>query len=193
MTPEYADIPRYLRYKDRGESSDDSWDYELERANRILHTRIIRMHRDKLCEACARFDWLGTHFYTRDVHWIDERVKWAGQKILNGDQRLPGFDLRYRDLENVQDDVIWPRFEVVAGACREAKWLAKDPRFRWQLRKDQGHQCQLCNVLWDKAEAAEQVATLHDSNDPAFLNIWLMGGPVFEDGGEHQCIDVSSW
>jgi hypothetical protein len=193
MTSEDANIPRYLRYKDEDGGLDNGWNYELERANHILHTRILRMHRDKLCKGCARFDWLRTHFYTRDVHWINEGVKWAGQKIQNGDQRLSGFDLRYRDLENVQDDVIWPRFEVVAGAHREAKWLAKNPRFRWQLLKDQVHQCRLCNVLWDKAEAAGEVATLHDGNDPAFLNIWLMGGPMFEDGEEHQCIDVSSW
>jgi hypothetical protein len=168
---------------------DDDLNYEIERANQILHNRIVRMYRDKLCKGCARFDCLRTHFYTRHVHWTDEKVKWAGQKIHSEYRRDSSFDLLYRDLENVLDGVIWPHFEVVIGARREAKWLAKDSRLRWQLRKDQVHQCQLCNVLWDKAE----VATLHDSSDPAFPDILLMGGPVFEDRGKHQCVVVSSW
>ena len=203
MTSENANIPRYLRYKNEDGGSDDGWNYELERANHILHTRILRMHCDKLCVGCARFDWLRTQFYTRDVHWIDEEHKRAGQKIDNGYQQsfnshllepeLSRHHLPYRELENVRDDVVWPRFEVVAGARREAKWLAKDPRFCWQLRKDQVHQCRLCNVLWNRAEAAGEVATLHHSRDTEVLNIRLTGGPVFEDGGEHQCIVVSSW
>jgi hypothetical protein len=124
---------------------------------------------------------------------MDEEGKGAGQKINKGYQHKSSNDLDYRDLKNVRDDVIWRQFEVVAGAPREAKRLAKNPRFRWQLRKDQVHQCQLCNVLWDKAEAAGEVSTSNDSSNLEFLNILLMGGPVFEDGGNHQCIHVSSW
>ncbi|OAG18895.1 HET-domain-containing protein [Alternaria alternata] len=194
MTSEHGDIPRYLRYEDGGGDLDNGWDYELERANQILHNQIIRMHRDKLCKGCARFDWLRTHFYTRDVRCMDEEDKRAGQKIDNGYQRLSEFDFRHRDFENVYDDVIWPLFEVVAGARRETKWSAKNFRFRWRLRKDQIHQCQLCNILCDKAEAAWDVSTFDYPNnsaynsDTAFLDILLKGGPVFEDGVKHQCI-----
>lgn len=200
MASEYADIPRYLRYKDGDEGLDDDWDYELERANQILHTRIVRMHRDKLCKDCARFDWSRTHFYTREVHWIYEEGRNAGQilddryQMDDGYQPVSSFDLDYRDLENVRDDVVWSQFEVVAEAHREAKWLAKDPRFRWQLRRDQIHQCQLCKVLWNKAErAGEVLPELDDSNNSAFLNILLKGGPAFKDGGKHRCIVVSLW
>jgi hypothetical protein len=192
MASEYADIPRYLRRKSGGENVDDGWDSELEKANKILHVRIARMHRDKLCEECACFDWLRTHFYTRQVYWTNEADEAAGQKIKTEHQRNPYFADYIRQLVNVQDDVEWSQFEIVAGARPEAKWLARDPRFHWQLRYHQSQQCKLCKSLWNKVETMPRMSKIRDRRNATLLNVVLMGGPVFEDGENHQCVDVSS-
>jgi hypothetical protein len=94
-TSKSADIPRYLRYKadvqkEKGSlgvlgKPEKKWwltrsyfrlsicterDYreaELCRANRILHDRVVRMRRGRLCTGCASFDWERTLFYTSNI------------------------------------------------------------------------------------------------------------------------------
>jgi hypothetical protein len=58
---------RSPRYNTDTENVVDYWDEEIEIANKILHGRVIRMHRDRLCTGCARFDWLRTIYYTRET------------------------------------------------------------------------------------------------------------------------------
>jgi hypothetical protein len=189
-----ARIPRYLRYKAGDTSADDRWDEEIERANEILHNRIIRFHRDELCKGCARFDWLRTHFYTREVRFHNKEDELWGQKVKN-DVEIPlafypwGSD---RDLEKFREDVSWNSFKIIAGARQEAVWLAKNPRFRWRLQTDQVLRCKLCKSLWSAAGAIPGLARLRGQDkEPSYLDIKISGGPVFEHGGSHHCIEVS--
>jgi hypothetical protein len=207
MASEDASIPRYLRYKTEHERGKDCWDDDIERANKILHNRIIRIHQDKLCEGCARFDWWRTHFYTREVRLIDQKDTFADQKVGNDTERpVRSIHGNSRNLENIEDEVVWSQFEVVPGARQEALWLAKHPRFRWRLGTGDLLHCMLCKSLYDEAEAATGLMTLRTEAEAAaelvdlrrkhnstYVEILLRGGPVFEDEGKHQCIEVSSY
>jgi hypothetical protein len=195
LTASYnTSIPRYLRHKAEDTSANDRWDLELDRANKILHDRIVRFHRNELCKGCARFDWLRTHFYTREVRFKKKRDEQWGRFVGNqGPRPLPfGVSGPIRDFENAQDDVAWSHFEVIAGAPQEAVWLAKNPRFHWRLQTDQILRCRLCKSLWNAAGTVPGLVKLRDKGkSPAYLDIELGGGPIFEDGGKYQCIEVS--
>jgi len=182
-TPEEADIPRYLRY--RAEERHADWDDHLERANRILHERVQRMHRDKLCTGCAKFDWKRAQFYARDVE--------------NEDQ----YYYRYTTIRGVEDNVSWQELEVFLVESEELKLLADHPRFEWQLRKTD-HQCALCDTLAtlfyrEKSSLTairflREIMYLKDSDDSheyAPIDVELKLASSHEPICRHQCSGVS--
>jgi hypothetical protein len=191
------DLPHYLRRKAGDQNATRSSYPELQRSNSILHDRIVRMHRDKLCQGCARFDWVRTHLYTRDVRSKSKKEKDKGtnRKVRNDLKRPLTVNLasgRVCDLSRLEDSVIWSEYEVLPEAPKEAGWSARNPRFKWQVQRDKSSKCMLCTLLWDAAREAPGLARLPRQSEPTYLDIELSGGPVFEQGGQHQCIEVGS-
>jgi hypothetical protein len=162
-------MTRFLHYKADVKDAKEYWDEELERANMILHGRVCRMHRDKLCTGCARFDLLRTHFYTREA------------------RRQGNQDLR-------PDDVQWSSFEIVPGVEEEVKWLAEHPRFKWNLNGSQPVDCTLCKTLFGVGKKLDQFSEQSsplEYQGALELTIELWTGRFFEEGGSHQCQIVS--
>jgi hypothetical protein len=184
-TPKDPAIPRYLRYKAEEKSSDDYWDEELERANSILHTRVLRVKRDKLCTGCARFDFLRTHFYTRECTPRDKRQAAGCQKVKNDAER-PLIDQYERKLLGMRDDVDWHGFETIQEIEERVTLLAQHPEFEWRLRIDDELACTLCNMLLYTGKAAHLPLSLSPSK---CLEIRLSAGILFE-GGQHECREV---
>jgi hypothetical protein len=185
--PKDIGVPRYLRYKAEDKNADDYWDEELERANSILHNRVIRMERDKLCVDCARFDWLRTHFYTREA-------KRSGGRDLEKDDLKIGDEFQGRRfwirlntvaLHGIEDDVQWLAFEIVLGVKDVAKQLAEHPRFVWTI---QISECSLCSAIYSYA------STMIQQSWPAGLQrelkVTLRRGCFLEEGRDHRCCSV---
>jgi hypothetical protein len=179
-TPKDPAIPRYLRYKAEEKSSDDYWDEELERANSILHTRVLRVKRDKLCTGCARFDFLRTHFYTRECTPRDKRQAAECQKVKN-DSKRPLVRPYLRQLYGMKDDVDWHSFATIPGIEEGIRLLAQHPEFKWRIGIDNELECTLCSMLSDAGERAEA---------RPWREIELGAGVLFEEGGIHRCREV---
>jgi hypothetical protein len=188
--PNDVDIPRYIRYKAEDKNAADYWDEELERANSILHNRVIRMERDKLCVGCARFDWLRTHFYTREA-------KRSGGRDLEKDDLKIGNDFQGDQekmklwtvaLHGIEDDVHWLAFETIPGVKDVAEQLAEHPRFQWTLQESQACECTLCSAIFSNA------STMTRQSWPARLQrklrVKLRRGRFLEEGENHHCYSV---
>jgi hypothetical protein len=185
-TPKDPAIPRYLRYKAEEKNSDDYWDEELERANSILHTRVLRVKKDKLCTGCARFDFLRTHFYTRECTPRDKRQAAECQKVKKNARRYYGY-LPIRNLLGMRDDVDWHGFEAIQGNEEGVKLLAQHPKFEWTLEMDDGLLCTLCSMLLCAGTAMLSQPLLSPSR---YLVVGLSSGTFFEEGGQHKCREV---
>jgi hypothetical protein len=198
--PATTDMPRYLRYKAEEKSADDYWDEELERANSILHNRIVRKDRDKLCVDCARFDWLRTHFYTRNckrqgqhLSHQDLTVK-VEDEFLNGPVESGGRPImlqKTRHLGGIEDDVPWSDFEFVSDDAQEAKDLARRPRFVWSLVPGRETSCSLGDMLLDTflplLGSAQPLKPPHSSE----FSVRLYRNIFFEQQTGHYCWQVS--
>jgi hypothetical protein len=181
-----AAIPRYLRYKAEDRGADDYWDEELERANRILHNRVVRMQRDKLCTGCARFDFLRTHFYSRECIYRNEEHEENCQKVKN-DATRPVMD-GSPTLDGIRDNVPWHSFETISGIPEKVKLLAQHPEFDWELRSRQELQCSLCEIVVATSLMEKQWYPLTTERED--LNIQLRAGTLYEEGGQHRCNEV---
>jgi hypothetical protein len=189
-------MTRFLHYKADVKDAKEYWDEELERANMILHGRVCRMHRDKLCTGCARFDLLRTHFYTRearrqgnqDLRPEDRKMK----KDFNGSWHDMTTHARF--LDGIEDNVQWSSFEIVPGVEEEVKWLAEHPRFKWNLNGSQPVDCTLCKTLFGVGKKLDQFSEQSsplEYQGALELTIELWTGRFFEEGGSHQCQIVS--
>jgi hypothetical protein len=185
-TPKDAAIPRYLRYKSEEKKSDDYWDEELERANSILHNRVVRMQRDKLCTGCARFDFLRTHFYTRECIPRDKAQAAECQKVKN-DAKRPVNALPARNLLGMRDNVNWYCLETFQGVEEGVRLLAQHPEFMWKLGVDDELVCTICSMLFDAGKAMLIQPLLPHS---WYLVVGLRSGAFFEEGGQHKCREV---
>jgi hypothetical protein len=189
LTPKDGTTPRYLRYKAEEKNADYYWDKELERANSILHNRVVRMQRDTLCTGCARFDFLRTHFYTRECTPSDETKANEFRKVdKNADRPLGHQYQRY--LTDVQDDVQWHSFETIQGIEEEVKLLAQHPEFKWKFENEQELVCILCKMLLQTAKATHEAQKLSWTTHAKDVVVNLMAGPLFEEGGRHECHEV---
>jgi hypothetical protein len=183
-----AAIPRYLRYKAEEKSTDDYWDEELERANRILHNRVVRMHRDKLCTGCARFDFLRTHFYTRECIYRDKKQEDECAKVKN-DAKRPVMTSSPR-FDGIRDNVPWHSFETISGIRENIKLLAQHPEFSWKLDPRQKLECTLCKIFVD---AVVQRGLQPETPGREDLACQLRAGTLYEKGGLHRCNEVSGY
>jgi hypothetical protein len=184
-------IPRYLRYKAEEKSGDDYWDEELERANRILHDRVVRMQRDKLCTRCARFDFLRTHFYTRECIYKDKDQEAGCRKVKNNAKRP--VMLRSPWFDGIRDNMPWHSFQTISGIQQKIKLLAQHPEFLWKLDSRQKVECTLCEKVVDTAVAGglrEKPPVTPGRED---LTIQLRPGMLYEEGGLHRCNEVSGY
>lgn len=139
-------IPQYLRYKVDVAEIDETERSEakLEKANRIVHERLLRMRRDKLCADCSRFDFKRTRMYSRDVSccyacrsqkiWKDyedsEEDTWGKENV------------RF----HVQDTVPWHIYETAPGASEEVQLLASHPRLAWWVGVNRSSTCTFCST-----------------------------------------------
>lgn len=147
------------------------------------------MHRDKLCQGCARFDWATTHLYTRDVRTKSKKRQDAeSSRTVKNDVKRPLtvdlFSGSVCDLKRLEDSVVWSEYEVLPDAPEEAAWLARHPRFKWRIHRG-ARGCMLCVSLLDAAGEAPGLAGLAGDSDPTYLDVELSGGPVIEEGGKH--------
>jgi hypothetical protein len=183
-----ANIPQYLEYRSapdlqtKGSPEETAArEVQLEKANAILHARVLRKDRDKLCTGCARFDWVGTHFYTRHVTTINHEEPREEPSLYEA-----------RELSKVGDDIPWQMFKLLAGMIQDIELLAKHPRFVWFFDTEQQHGCTFCDTL----------SRLYRSNPFYFrdngqvvkkrlVHIRMMVGPVFEQRQGHACRNVS--
>jgi hypothetical protein len=189
--PNDLDIPRYLRYKAEDKNADDYWDEELERANSILHNRVKRMERDKLCVGCARFDWLRTHFYTREAKRSGGRdLNKEDLKIRNdfkanlADQKKTR--LRTVALHGIEDNVQWKAFQIIPGMENSATRLAEHPRFEWIVQESETLACTLCSAIFAQASTRKHQSSGLRSD----LTVTLKRGCFLEKGGDHRCYPV---
>jgi hypothetical protein len=181
-----AAIPRYLRYKDEDKSADDYWDEELERANSILHNRVVRMHRDKLCTRCARFDFLRTQFYSRECIYQNKDQKDDCPKVKNDARRPVLIGSPY--LDGIKDNVPWNSFEIITGFPDKVEQLAQHPEFDWELHSRQRLECMLCEMVVATSLAKKRWYT--QTTDREDLRIRLRAGELYEEGGQHRCNEV---
>jgi hypothetical protein len=188
-TPKDAAIPRYLRYKAEEKHSDDYWDAELERANSILHTRVLRVRRDKLCTGCARFDILRTHFYTRGCIPQDEQQAAQCRTVKNFGTRFLR-DQYIRDLSGMRDDVDWHGFETIQGIEEGVMLLAQHSEFQWRLEIEDGLACTLCSMLFYTGKAEYRLRSWLLPSKDLHLEISLRAGALFDEGGKHTCREV---
>jgi hypothetical protein len=186
-----AVIPRYLRYKAEDKSVDDYWDEELERANTILHNRVVRMKRDKLCTRCARFEFLRTHFYTRECTYQTKDQKDGCQKVKN--DAIRPVMLESPRFDGIKDNVPWHSFQTISGIREKVKLLAQHPEFSWKLDSRQIIKCTLCEIIVGTAVACglrERPPVTPGRED---LTIKLRAGMLYEEGGLHRCDEVSGY
>jgi hypothetical protein len=186
-----AAIPQYLRYKAEDKSADDYWDEELERANIILHNRVVRMKRDKLCTRCARFEFLRTHFYTRECMYQTKYQKDGCQKVEN-DATRPVM-LKNPRFDGIKDNVPWDSFQTISGIGEKVELLAQHPEFSWKLDSRQIMECTLCEIIAGTAVACgsrERPLVTPRRED---LTIQLRAGMLYEEGGLHRCDEVSGY
>jgi hypothetical protein len=186
-----AAIPRYLRYKAEDKSADDYWDKELERANSILHNRVVRMKRDKLCTRCARFDFLRTHFYTRECTYETKDQEDGCQKVRN--DAIRPVMLRSPSFNGIRDNVPWDSFQTISGMREEVKLLAQHPEFLWQLDAGQHIECTLCEKVVDTAIARRLRDRPLVTPGREDLTIQLRPGMLYEEGERHRCNEVSGY
>ncbi|KAF2820114.1 hypothetical protein CC86DRAFT_125621 [Ophiobolus disseminans] len=183
-----ASIPRYLRYKAEDKQADDYWDEELERANTILHGRVLLMHRDKLCSGCARFDWIRTQLYTREAILYDRELSAEHQKVKNSAERPLPWSETQRHFHGVEDNVSWHSYKFTQEADDRIKLLADHPRFEWEIA-DNDLSCILCEAL-----RSTLATILSDNNSSRSFGrgvLELAAGHLFEEGGEHRCSEVN--
>ncbi|KAH4181967.1 hypothetical protein HBI39_224980 [Parastagonospora nodorum] len=167
-----AAIPRYLRYKAGENSADDYWDEELERANSILHNRVVRMQRDKLCTGCARFDFLRTHFYSRECIYRNKKQEIDCQKVKN-DAIRPVLTTRSY-LDGIRDNKV--------------KMLAQHPDFHWKLHARQMLKCILCEIIVATSLIEKRWYPLTTEQED--LEIRLQARTLYEEGEQHRCNEV---
>jgi hypothetical protein len=183
-------VPRYIRYKAKNKRGSNYWDAELERVNTIVHERVQRMQRDKLCTGCARFDLIRTQFYSREAVRKDGTSPLRWNVFTLDQQRWVNIeDLVYvqNDLASLQDNVTWPDFEPACEDSRDALELMKHPRFSWAIDTSQDQPCILCRSLMSLGKASHPMP-----RTIKHLDIKCAAGPLLENGKGHGCLTVSS-
>jgi hypothetical protein len=190
-TPASRHLSRLLRYKAEEGKPEGYWGADLEKANNILHDRIWRKERDKLCSGCARFDWLRTGFYTRDVidcngNPIDESLFFRSEDIQSGSTKdgMP-LSFRPRSLQGLKDDVPWNQFAAVDEGKEEHRLLADHPRFNWELEGGASPECTLCMNIVKPFERG-----LDLGETPVRLTVELLMAPFLAKSLSHKCLDV---
>jgi len=200
-TKHNVDIPRYLRYKAEAKQAEGYWDEKLERANSILHERVIRMHRDKLCTGCARFDWLRTHFYMLETIWYQIFVHardnlvphlWEQERkpVCSSDYDRVRLRKVFQNLSCSEDDVAWQLFTTLNEVQKDVEPLADHPRFEWAIDPRVKLSCHLCNALRE-ASIKSRSPPLSAAPLPSQFTVTLSAGPTYQPEENHSCFDVS--
>ncbi|KAH7067102.1 heterokaryon incompatibility protein-domain-containing protein [Paraphoma chrysanthemicola] len=179
-------IPRYIRYKAEDKRGDEYWDDELERVNKIVHDRVQRMKRDKLCSGCARFDWIRTQFYSREAAWGGGKLPLRNNVMSLRVQKFPGSTNAHNylgvpeSLVGFKDNVSWLGYEAALPETLHISELMNHPRFEWDIDHSQQQSCTLCQSLCRTATAIEPLATHRTS-------VRCLAGPLMEGGKDHDC------
>jgi len=180
-TENNADIPRYLRYKADDKNSDDYWDEEIERANYILHERVLRMTRDKLCVNCARFDWVRTQSYNRFFKDTFSEIALT----------LPGYCTRPLT-PGIMEWFYWNKFKLLPGVGRKSEQLNESQHYDWKLGLGREQSCTFCSILTKLHEETFSVSDFRSGWDDARqLTVAKWTEPMVEHSEGHRCRNVS--
>jgi hypothetical protein len=78
-------IPQYLRHRAKEDVRRGVPDGErLGKLNRVLHSRILRMHQDKLCSGCALFVITDDKFIWDLRWWYNDPHSWEDFEVIPG-------------------------------------------------------------------------------------------------------------